>query len=99
MAHTAGSDELVRTILAMARGLRMGVIAEGVETAQHVSILKDMGCEFAQGYLFSRPVCAPAMDAFLRAGGIIPAVEKAQPASPEAPSSTELQAVGPGVER
>lgn len=37
---------------------RMVVVAEGVELAEQFSILKDMGCDVAQGYYFSKPVPA-----------------------------------------
>ena len=66
-----GSQELVRTILAMAGNLKLGVVAEGVETCEHVRILRGMGCEFGQGYLFSRPLESAAAEALLaRSAGV-----------------------------
>ena len=50
--------EIVRTIITLAHNLKMDVIAEGVETAEQLSQLRDLGCEYAQGYYFSRPVPA-----------------------------------------
>jgi EAL domain-containing protein (putative c-di-GMP-specific phosphodiesterase class I) len=50
--------EIVRTIITLAHNLKMDVIAEGVETAEQLSQLRDLGCEYAQGYYFSRPVSA-----------------------------------------
>jgi len=47
---------IVRTIVNLAHNLGMKVIAEGVETEDQRQLLLDMGCEFGQGYLFSRPV-------------------------------------------
>jgi EAL domain-containing protein (putative c-di-GMP-specific phosphodiesterase class I) len=55
------ADILVRTIVLMAKGLNMEVIAEGVETEAQLEILKDMACGEAQGFLFSRPVTANAI--------------------------------------
>jgi diguanylate cyclase (GGDEF)-like protein/PAS domain S-box-containing protein len=52
--------EIIRTITILAHALNMDVIAEGVETHQQVAILKQLGCEYAQGYFFSRPVTAIA---------------------------------------
>ncbi len=52
------SSELVRSMVGIARSLEMEVVAEGVETAQQLEQLKSMGCEYGQGYLFSRPVPA-----------------------------------------
>ena len=50
------SVALVKTILAMAHGLGMKVVAEGVETESQLKQLIAFGCEFAQGYLFHRPL-------------------------------------------
>ncbi len=52
--------EIVRTIITLAHNLKMNVIAEGVETAEQLSQLRDLGCEYGQGYYFSRPVSAEA---------------------------------------
>ena len=48
--------EIVNTILALARALKLSVIAEGIETVEQLDQLRTLGCEFGQGYLFSRPV-------------------------------------------
>jgi len=53
--------QLVRTIVLMARGLGLAVIAEGVETEEQFSELREMGCDFAQGYLIARPLCPDAV--------------------------------------
>jgi EAL domain-containing protein (putative c-di-GMP-specific phosphodiesterase class I) len=53
--HGTGSH-IVRTILTLAHDLGIKVIAEGVETEEQLSELTSMGCEFGQGYLFSRPI-------------------------------------------
>jgi len=50
--------EIIRTIVALAQILGMQVVAEGVEVSDQAAILKDLGCEFGQGFLFS-----PALDA------------------------------------
>lgn len=59
------TDTLVRTIILMAKGLNMDVIAEGVETYVQLEMLQSMGCEEAQGYLFSPPVSATAVRSFI----------------------------------
>ena len=61
------SDEMIRTILQMARNLSMETVAEGVENLQHLTRLKEMGCEFGQGYFFSRPIRAADAEAMLKA--------------------------------
>jgi diguanylate cyclase (GGDEF)-like protein/PAS domain S-box-containing protein len=58
--------EIVRTIVMLAHNLGMNVIAEGVETADQALQLRRLGCEFAQGFLYSRPVEAAAAMALLR---------------------------------
>ena len=50
------NSEIVRTIIALARNLGLGVIAEGVETAEQLAQLRLLECEHGQGYLFSKPV-------------------------------------------
>lgn len=54
---TSGGDRtIVATIVVLARALSLGVVAEGVETAEQKKILEEVGCERFQGYLFGRPV-------------------------------------------
>jgi diguanylate cyclase (GGDEF)-like protein len=48
--------EIVRTILLLGRGLGMEVVAEGVETAQHLAYLRALECTYGQGTFFSEPV-------------------------------------------
>jgi predicted signal transduction protein with EAL and GGDEF domain len=61
MLNNSESQEIVKTILSLGANLRMKVIAEGVETFEQMTMLKSLGCEFAQGYLFSRPVNSAAL--------------------------------------
>jgi diguanylate cyclase (GGDEF)-like protein/PAS domain S-box-containing protein len=58
------SEDLIlcEAIIVMAHKLKMQVIAEGVETRQQLEILKAAGCDFAQGYYFSKPI--PLEDLF-----------------------------------
>ncbi|HEY6019997.1 MAG TPA: EAL domain-containing protein, partial [Candidatus Paceibacterota bacterium] len=55
---TNGSDDLVlcEAIVVMAHKLDIKVVAEGVETQEQCDLLKSIGCDYAQGFLFSRPV-------------------------------------------
>jgi len=48
--------EIVRVIINLAHSLGLKVVAEGVETRPQLELLRDLGCERAQGYLFSKPV-------------------------------------------
>jgi len=60
------ADAVTRSIIAMAEGLHMAVIAEGVETAAQQETLESQGCYFYQGYLFSRPLPLPQFEEFVQ---------------------------------
>jgi len=62
--------QIVRTILALARSMNMEVVAEGTESAAHVSLLRAMGCDYAQGYFYSKPVDAARALLMLQPGGL-----------------------------
>jgi len=64
----AGDAPIVTAILAMARSLKLRVVAEGVETPEEVEFLKAHQCDEAQGYYFSRPVTADEFAKLLRSG-------------------------------
>ncbi|SES67838.1 PAS domain S-box-containing protein/diguanylate cyclase (GGDEF) domain-containing protein [Marinobacter segnicrescens] len=63
--HDGNDAEIVRAIIAMARSLKMELIAEGVETAEQLAFLKQHGCRTYQGYYFSRAVSEEAFCALL----------------------------------
>jgi EAL domain-containing protein (putative c-di-GMP-specific phosphodiesterase class I) len=59
-------DEVVAwSMIRLAKGLGMEAIAEGVETAEQIARLEEMGCEMAQGYYFSEPLPSEAVSAQL----------------------------------
>jgi len=68
MGENGENQQLVRTIMLLAHDLNITVIAEGVETAHQLSLIKAMHCEFGQGYLFSRPVDSSRALAYLKEG-------------------------------
>ena len=57
---------LVKAIVAMAHGLGLEVIAEGVETQKQWSYLQSLGCDFAQGYYFGKPMPQEAFEDYLK---------------------------------
>ena len=56
MTATHQGTVLVSTIIKLAHSLNLTVVAEGVETEEQSSVLRALGCDEAQGYLFGRPV-------------------------------------------
>jgi len=67
MTHDDDASEIVRTIVNLARNLGKEMIAEGVETATQLARLRAMGCNYAQGHYFSRPIPAEAASKLLAA--------------------------------
>jgi EAL domain-containing protein (putative c-di-GMP-specific phosphodiesterase class I) len=66
---TDGDDStIVKAVIGMAQGLKLRVIAEGVETLDEVTFLQACRCEEAQGYYFSRPVPPQQFATLLRNG-------------------------------
>ena len=63
----ADSRQITKTILALAQGMELKAIAEGVETPEQFLELRRMGCDFVQGFLFSQPVTLHDAAALVRA--------------------------------
>jgi EAL domain-containing protein (putative c-di-GMP-specific phosphodiesterase class I) len=61
MEEKKENAEIVRTIIKLAQNLKMKVVAEGIETAEQLSLLKKLNCEYGQGYFFSKPLKAAAV--------------------------------------
>ncbi len=57
--------QVVSTIIALSNQLGLAVVAEGIETPQQLQWLKDLGCEFGQGYLFSKPLSKEMVESML----------------------------------
>jgi len=73
MDQAAESLHIVQTIMNLARSLRMEVVAEGTETAGQVEQLKILGCDYAQGYFFSKPLAPTAIIALLQSQAVVDA--------------------------
>lgn len=63
--HDADDSAITRAIIAMARGLKLRVIAEGVETVEQMDYLREHGCHEMQGYLLSTPLSSSELMTFL----------------------------------
>ena len=73
LAQSPNDAAIVTAVISMARALKLGVIAEGVETEEQLDFLKREQCETIQGFLYSRPVPAEEFSAALRNAGVSPA--------------------------
>ena len=56
--HDLDNEAIVAALIGLGRSLKLQVTAEGVETTGQAQRLREMGCEYAQGYYFSQPVAA-----------------------------------------
>ena len=57
MDDRSDSYEVIRTIIALGHSLNKEVIAEGIETVEQLDLLRELGCEFGQGFYFAKGVC------------------------------------------
>jgi diguanylate cyclase (GGDEF)-like protein len=64
---SAEDDAIVRAIISMAQSLGLSVTAEGIETREQATLLREWSCQTGQGYLFSRPLPAEEFTALFRA--------------------------------
>jgi diguanylate cyclase (GGDEF)-like protein/PAS domain S-box-containing protein len=67
LGHDEGDTEVVRAVVGLGEALGMTTLAKGVETADQAAVLRDLGCQLAQGFHFGRPVL-PEDAAFGRLG-------------------------------
>jgi PAS domain S-box-containing protein/diguanylate cyclase (GGDEF)-like protein len=68
LLDSSDDQAISRAVIAMAQGLRLTVVAEGVETAGQLALLAEHGCDLMQGYYFSKPVPAAEFGRMLREG-------------------------------
>ena len=66
LATDMGDRVIVRSIVDLGRSLRLGVVAEGVETSEQLALLRECGCPCVQGYLFARPLSSTEFVEFAR---------------------------------
>ena len=68
MGPDSPDTALVAAALAMGAALSMQVVAEGIETDDHASALRELECRIGQGFLFARPLPPEELDGLLEAG-------------------------------
>jgi len=80
MGVEAGDAVIVRSTVDLGRNLGLNVVAEGVETIETWELLRDLGCNTAQGYYLGRPMPAEQMSVWLRARPALPPDAEPKPA-------------------
>jgi EAL domain-containing protein (putative c-di-GMP-specific phosphodiesterase class I) len=66
IGHDKGDEAIIKAIISLAKALGQQVIAEGVETQEQMDFLRENHCHEIQGYLYSKPLSAKDMTAFLQ---------------------------------
>lgn len=67
-----GEMSIMRFVVNLAKWLNLSTVAEGAETKAQVERLQDVGCDYAQGYYFSRPLPIPEFEALLKKERMLP---------------------------
>lgn len=73
LSERQGTSPIIGAIVGIARGFGLQLLAEGIETEDQLNILRSLGCEEMQGYLFSRPVPGSEVKSLLTGTGWYPA--------------------------
>ncbi len=68
LTHNDEDRNIVYTIIALGQRLKMTLVAEGIETAEQATALREAGCQFAQGYFFAKPLVAEDATRLLEEG-------------------------------
>jgi EAL domain-containing protein (putative c-di-GMP-specific phosphodiesterase class I) len=68
IVNSSDDQAIAEAVIALAKGMNLMVVAEGVETEAQLKILKVLECDKVQGYFFSRPISPDAIASFVEAG-------------------------------
>jgi predicted signal transduction protein with EAL and GGDEF domain len=68
MENNRESRQVVHTVISLGHGLGMDVVAEGIETVEQANEIRSLGCQYAQGYFFSKPLTQTGAEALLESG-------------------------------
>ncbi|MFN0277658.1 MAG: putative bifunctional diguanylate cyclase/phosphodiesterase [Pyrinomonadaceae bacterium] len=87
MEENSENGEIVRTVIALAKALNLRVVAEGIESIHQFHQLRILGCEYGQGYLFSKPLPVADIERLLadktRWQNILPSMNASMPVPPD----------------
>jgi EAL domain-containing protein (putative c-di-GMP-specific phosphodiesterase class I) len=81
LATNTEDAAIIRAVIDLGHGMGLRIVAEGVEDDAQLSRLADLGCDYAQGYLISRPLPAAELDPLLNRAGLGTGDTQAQTAS------------------
>jgi diguanylate cyclase (GGDEF)-like protein/PAS domain S-box-containing protein len=87
LSGSAHTQKLVRSVIEMAKSLDLQSVAEGIETERQLEIVQALGCEIAQGYLFSPPVAAERIGAMLGIETLFPS----RPSAARVPDQRDVE--------
>ncbi len=78
------NNSVIASVVAMARGLGMKIVAEGIETPENIDFLRKIGCDVIQGYVFSKPLSEDDFVEYVKnyTPKYLPVAEKLTPAMP-----------------
>jgi diguanylate cyclase (GGDEF)-like protein len=82
----AGRRTIVRSTIEMGQALGLAIVAEGIESAAEVAVLRELGCDHVQGYHVCRPLFAPDLELWLGAGGYAPSAGATRSAASRTPA-------------
>lgn len=71
MEKGGDNEEIVRTIITLAKALNLELIAEGIETEYQAQKLSELGCEYGQGFLFAHPLTVQQAESLIAEGSVI----------------------------
>ncbi|MBP1564159.1 MAG: EAL domain-containing protein [Oscillospiraceae bacterium] len=88
------NNSVIASVVAMARGLGMKIVAEGIESPERIDFLRKIGCDVIQGYVYSKPLSVEDFEKYVKTyiPKYLPISEKLTPAPPEkfSPENAEV---------
>lgn len=57
---------IMKAMITVGQSLGLSILVEGVETEQQAKLIRDLGCDFAQGFLYAKPMPAKVAEAFMK---------------------------------
>lgn len=89
------NNSVIASVVAMARGLGMKIVAEGIETPESIDFLRKIGCDIIQGYVYSKPLSTSEFEKYVKnyIPKFLPVSEKLNPAAPHKYDVSDAESV------